>query len=62
MACLQITENNCRLQLFSEFVQTQMKYPTSLEHPNLKFNYFGVDFFVPFRLQTKLHLRCLTGF
>ena len=26
-----ITEDNCRLQLFSEFIQTQNSYPTSLD-------------------------------
>ena len=31
MACLQITKNYCRSRLFSKFIQTQKRYPTSLD-------------------------------
>ena len=31
MACLQITKNYCHLWLFSEFIQTQKRYPTSID-------------------------------
>ena len=31
MACLQFTENYYRSRLFSEFIQTQKWYPTSVD-------------------------------